>query len=79
MSGAKRQLFQPTVVRLEERGPQAGWFYLMNRQSSGWSCSAYPYATLSALTAEWDIELGKHDRDRWGAIIHAHPRKQNER
>jgi hypothetical protein len=79
MAWTKRQLMDATVIRLEERGPGAGTFYLMNKQSTGWSSSAYPYATLSALLAVWDVELGRHDRDEHGAFIHAHPRKKSER
>lgn len=79
MAWTKRQLLAPTVIRLEERGPGAGTFYLMNKQSTGWSSSAYPYPTLSALLAEWDIELGRHDRDQWSAFIHASPRRKSER
>jgi hypothetical protein len=74
----KRQLMDATVIRLMERGPGAGTFYLMNKQSTGWSSSCYPYATLSALLAEWDVELGRHDRDQWSAFIHAYPRKKSE-
>jgi hypothetical protein len=79
MAWTKRQLMEPTVIRLETRGPGGGSFYLMNRQAGGWSTSCYPYATLSKLLAEWDIELGKHDKDEWSVFIHASPRKKNER
>lgn len=79
MAWTKRQLLDATVVRLEERGSQAGWFYLMNRREEGWASTCYPYMTLSALLAEWDVELGKHDRDQYSAFIHAYPRKKGER
>jgi hypothetical protein len=79
MAWTKRQLMAQTVIRLEERGPGAGTFYLMNKRETGWSSSAYPYATLSALLDIWSLELGRHDRDQWGAFIHAHPRKKSER
>jgi hypothetical protein len=79
MSWTKRQLLESTVIRLDERGSQAGWFFLMNRQSDGWASNCYPYATLSALLAEWDLELGRHDRDQWSAFIVAHPRRKSER
>ncbi len=79
MAWRKRQLMDATVIRLEERGPGAGTFYLMNKQSTGWSSSAYPYATLTALIAEWDVDLGKHDRDKHSAFIHAYPRLKGER
>ncbi len=79
MARTKRRLMDATVIRLEERGPGAGTFYLMNKQSTGWSSSCFPYATLSALLAVWDVELGRHDRDEHSAFIHALPRKTSER
>lgn len=79
MSWAKRQLSEPTVIRLEERGSQAGWYFLMNRETDVCASNSHPYATLSALLAVWDVELGRHDRDQWGAFIVANPRRKGER
>lgn len=79
MAWTKRQLLDATVIRLEERGPSAGTYYLMNKREKGWSSSCYPYPTLSALLDVWDVELGRHDRDQWSAFIHVTPRKKGER
>lgn len=70
---------EPTVIRLDDRGSQAGWFFLVNHQAKGWSSFCYPYPTLSALLAVWDIELGRHDRDECSAFIVANPRPKGER
>jgi hypothetical protein len=79
MGWTKLQITEPTVIRLDERGSQAGWFSLMNCRADGWSSGCHLYPTLSALLDVWDIVLGRHDRDEWSAFIVANPRPKGER
>lgn len=76
MALVKRTLNQPTVIRLDTVGGTAGWFLLMNHADKGWASNAIPYKTLSALIAEWDIELGEHGRDECSVFIRATPRRK---
>lgn len=73
----KRKLMCSTVIRLHPTGIEpsvlAGSYWLMNRKETGWSSHGFPYPTLDALLAEWEVSLGKNGTDEFGAFIEANP------
>jgi hypothetical protein len=60
------KLFESGVIRWDPAGRR---WWLMNRQSDGWSSYGRMYASLAEILACWAIELVSVDRDEHGWFV----------
>lgn len=67
----KKRLFCATVAR---RWHDGTWL-LMNKQATGWSSYAVPYATLDAITERYDVTLGAEQEDECSRFVPVLPRQ----